>query len=125
MNKKLEENFEICEGNFLDTQLAKKAKENLLDAELVNGLSSFFKVLGDNTRIRILSVLSKDEMCVCTLSEVLDMNVSAISHQLKNLRNAGLIKSRRQGKQIYYSLDDEHVETVFIQGLAHIKHKHD
>ena len=79
-------------------------------------------MLGDATRIRILDALSRDELCVCDLAALLDMSSSAISHQLRVLRDARLVKYRREGKMVCYSLDDDHVLTLFAQGLAHIQH---
>lgn len=86
-------------------------------------LAELFKVFGDPTRIRIMSVLLGEEMCVCDLAEGLSMNQSAISHQLKILKQAKLVKSRRDGKQVYYSLADDHVSTILAMGLEHIEEK--
>lgn len=86
-------------------------------------LAELFKVFGDGTRIRIISALMDGEMCVFHLSEKLDVGQSAVSHQLRILRSAGLVRPRRDGKEIYYSLDDEHVEEIYAAGLAHILHK--
>ena len=80
-----------------------------------------FKVFGDSTRIRILFALFEEEICVCDLAELLNMTQSAISHQLRILKNAKLVKSRRDGKQIMYSLADDHVNTIINQGLEHIE----
>lgn len=84
-------------------------------------LAELFKVFGDSTRIRILSALFDEELCVCDIAEALQMNQSAISHQLKILKNAKLIKNRRDGKQMYYSLADDHVRTILAMGLEHIE----
>ena len=86
-------------------------------------LAELFKVFGDGTRIRIISALMDGEMCVFHLSEKLGAGQSAVSHQLRILRAAGLVRPRRDGKEIYYSLDDEHVEEIYAAGLAHILHK--
>lgn len=88
-------------------------KEFLFMAEL-------FKALGDYTRVRILHALSVSELCVCALAEVLEMSQSAISHQLRLLRAARLVRYRKEGKNVYYALDDEHVEALLKQGFAHI-----
>lgn len=85
-------------------------------------LADFFKVMADPTRLRILWALDMGEICVCELAELLDMTVSAISHQLKALREAKLVKARRQGKHIYYSLDDQHVAQVFETAIEHLQH---
>ena len=83
-------------------------------------LADFFKVFGDTTRIKILCALISSEMCVCDLSVLLKMNQSAISHQLRVLKQANLVKYRKEGKAVYYSLKDEHVEAIFQQGFIHL-----
>lgn len=100
----------------------KVAKTNVSDDTLFD-LAELFKVFADSTRIRIISALMDGEMCVYHLSEKLDMGQSAISHQLRILRSAGLVRPRKDGKESYYSLDDEHIEEIFGAGLAHILHK--
>jgi len=84
-------------------------------------LSELFKVFGDNTRIRILFVLHENELCVKDIAEKLDMTQSAVSHQLKILKQAKLIKNRREGKQIFYALSDDHVHSIITLGLEHVK----
>ena len=91
------------------------------DNHIVDDLAELFKVFGDSTRIRILFVLFEAEVCVCDLAQALNMTQSAISHQLKILRQNKLIKSRREGKSIFYSLADEHVRTIIAQGCEHIE----
>ena len=88
--------------------------------ELIYDLAEFFKVFGDSTRIKIICALFESEMCVCDLAALLNVSQSAISHQLKTLKSARLVKYRRDGKVIYYSLDDEHVKHVFDEGLRHV-----
>jgi len=85
-------------------------------------LSEIFKVLGDPTRIKIIYALSKYEMCVCDIADALGMSQSAISHQLRLLRNLKLVKYRREGKSAIYSLDDDHILQLFNQGMEHVKH---
>lgn len=99
------------------------AKRDLPDVEALYDLSELFKVFGDTTRIRIIAALLDGEMCVYHLAEALEMGQSAISHQLRILRSAGLVRPRREGKTIFYSLDDEHIEMIYNMGLAHIRHK--
>lgn len=94
-----------------------------VDDETLCDLAELFKVFGDSTRIRIISALMDGEMCVYHLSESLNVGQSAVSHQLRILRSAGLVRPRRDGKEIYYSLDDEHVQEIYSAGLAHILHK--
>lgn len=89
----------------------------------VQPMAEIFKVLGDPTRIRILELLSHEDMCVSNITEMLDMTHSAISHQLRQLRHAQLVKFSKSGKEVIYSLDDEHVLTLFAQALDHVKHK--
>lgn len=89
----------------------------------IQQMSEIFKVLGDPTRIRILELLSREAMCVSNIAELLEMTHSAISHQLRLLRHAQLVKFSKSGKEVIYSLDDEHVLTLFAQALDHVKHK--
>lgn len=97
--------------------------DELLDSKIAQKLSSFFKVIGDETRVKIIYALSKKEMCVSEISQILNISQSAISHQLKQLRMEGQVKSKRDGKNIYYSLDDEHIVDILNQSLTHIRHK--
>lgn len=89
--------------------------------ELLYGLSEFYKTLGDQTRLRILDALSNKPLCVNELSEVLDVSQSAISHQLKNLRSSNLVKKEKVGKNVIYSISDNHIEIILKYGLEHIK----
>lgn len=89
----------------------------------VQPMANIFKVLSDPTRIRILALLANKEMCVSLIAEQLDMTHSAISHQLRLLRDTNLVKFTKDGKEVFYSLDDEHVLTLFDQALDHVKHK--
>ena len=83
-------------------------------------LTELFRIFGDSTRVRILYVLFESEMCVCDIAQLLGMTQSAISHQLRALKNARLVKSRREGKTVFYSLADDHVKTIINQGLEHV-----
>ena len=96
-------------------------KEEMPEEEKLQQLADFFKVFGDVTRIRILQVLKKSEMCVCDLALTLDMTQSAISHQLRFLKQMALVKNRREGKTIFYSLADDHIETILRMGTEHIE----
>ncbi|WP_407947312.1 ArsR/SmtB family transcription factor [Pectinatus sottacetonis] len=102
--------------------MVKKSQLHLLDNNTTNHLADTFKILGDPTRIKILTLLSSNEMCVCDIAATLQMGQSAISHQLRILRGARLVKFRREGKEAWYSLDDDHVVTLMNQGLQHILH---
>lgn len=88
-------------------------------------VAEVFKMFGDPTRVRILTALLQQERCVFELSDLLDLSQSAVSHQLRLLRSAHLVKNRREGKLIYYSLDDDHVSTILAKGLEHIRHRED
>ena len=92
-----------------------------MDEDMLYDMAELFKVFGDSTRIRILYVLFEAEVCVCDLAQALNMTQSAISHQLKILKQAKLVKSRREGKSVFYSLADGHVRTIIAQGLEHIE----
>ena len=111
---------ECCDEQCIHQELVNKVLTDLPDEDTLYDLAELFKVFGDSTRVRILFALFESELCVCDLSEALDMTQSAISHQLQLLRTNKLVKSRREGKQVYYSLADEHVVSIIAQGLNHI-----
>lgn len=100
-----------------------KIKQTMPNDEKLFDLAEFFKVFGDSTRIKIIYALSRKEMCVCDIAELINMSQSAISHQLRVLKNHKLVKFRKDGKSIYYTLDDEHVDNIFNQGMKHINHE--
>lgn len=100
-----------------------KINKNMLSDELIYDVADFYKVFGDSTRIKILYTLLDREMCVGELVEELNINQSAISHQLRVLRQSDLVKFRKEGKTVIYSIDDEHVSVLLHQGLNHIIHK--
>ena len=110
-----------CESVEVHEDLLKIVNETMPEETKLYDLAELFKVFGDSTRIRILFVLFEAEVCVCDLAEALHMTQSAISHQLKVLKQNKLVKSRREGKSIFYSLADEHVRTIIDQGLEHIE----
>ncbi|MGM0471682.1 MAG: ArsR/SmtB family transcription factor [Bacillota bacterium] len=95
-------------------------QEEELSEEIILQLADTFKVLGDPTRIKIINALSNVELCVCDISEHLDMSSSAVSHQLRILRNLNLVKYRKEGRSVYYSLDDDHILQLFSQCLEHV-----
>ena len=95
-------------------------QKNLPDRDVIYNLAELFKVFGDTTRVRILYVLFESELCVNDIAEILGMTQSAISHQLSVLKSSKLVKSRKDGKSVYYSLDDDHIKQIFDQGLAHV-----
>lgn len=108
-----------CECKEVHHDLVADVEAHLQDDSVLEKIADTFKVFGDKTRIKILYVLHAKELCVCDIAELLDMNQSAISHQLKVLKQAKLIKNRREGKQIFYSLDDSHVRTILSMGMEH------
>ena len=112
---------EHCDCHEVHPEHVVEIMKRLPDEDELYDLAELFKVFGDSTRIRILSALYGEELCVCDIAEVLNMNQSAISHQLKILKQAKLVKNRREGKQVYYSLDDNHVSTIIAMGLEHIE----
>ncbi len=95
---------------------------NVINDELIYEVADFFKVFGDSSRLKLLGLLLQSEMCVTDIAEKLDMSQSAVSHQLRVLRQSRLVKYRREGKTVFYSLDDEHVEDILKEGIAHIIH---
>jgi len=111
---------DICEVFNPDNQVVEMMKKKNLADDVVYDLAEIFKTMGDPTRIKILYALKERELCVCDLSELLDMSSSAISHQLRILRNNKLVKYRKEGRSVYYSLDDDHVMSLFGQGLEHV-----
>ena len=117
MNKEI---AECCESREIHEDLLCIVREKMPPEEQLYDLAELFKVFGDSTRMRILFVLFEAEVCVCDLAEALNMTVSAISHQLKILKQSKLVKSRREGKSIFYSLADGHVRTIIDQGLEHV-----
>lgn len=112
-----------CDCNIIHETVVKKVREHMPDEEVLLDLADLFKVFGDSTRVKILCALFHSEMCVCDIAVLLGMTKSSISHQLRVLKQAKLVKYRRDGKVVYYSLDDEHVKSVFDQGLLHVTEK--
>ena len=109
-----------CSTRVIHEDIVDRVRRDMPEKTMLEGLASFFKVFGDPTRISILMALSKAEMCVCDLCALLDMKQSAISHQLKTLKQSRIVRSRRAGKVIYYSLDDNHIDSVLRIGIEHI-----
>ena len=125
MNKNLEmknnsDVIEKCTCNVIHDDIVNKVKSLLPKEEILYDLAELFKVFGDSTRIKIICALFESEMCVCDLSALLGISQSAISHQLRTLKNARLVRYRRDGKVIYYSLDDDHIKHIFDEGYRHI-----
>ena len=109
-----------CDCSVIHEDIVEKVRAKLPDENDLYDLADLFKVFGDSTRIKILSALFESEMCVCDIAYLLNMTQSAISHQLRVLKQARLIKNRKCGKIVFYSLNDEHIKQIFDQGLYHI-----
>ncbi|KXZ39397.1 transcriptional regulator, ArsR family [Alkalithermobacter thermoalcaliphilus JW-YL-7 = DSM 7308] len=119
----MKNNLQVCEYEFIHEDTVRLAKENMPQDEILYDLAELFKVFGDTTRIKILYALFSSEMCVCDIASLLGMSQSAISHQLRVLKQARLVKYRKEGKVVYYSLDDDHIKSIFDCGLKHIIEK--
>jgi len=113
---------DVCEVFSADREAVAAARRSMLPESVVTGLAEIFKALGDPTRVRILYALSGQALCVCDLAELLEMTPSAVSHQLRLLRHLRLVKPSKQGRMVYYSLDDDHVVDLFQRGLEHVRH---
>ncbi len=110
----------ICNRKIIHHALVDLARDALAADEIISAMSLLFKAMGDETRIKILASLRRTELCVCDLAAVLDLSVSAISHQLKQLRQLNLVKNRREGTVIYYRLNDDHVATLLDIAGEHV-----
>jgi len=111
---------EFCSCDVVHENVIEMVRKKMPQEEKLYDLAELFKVFGDTTRVKIISALFEAEMCVCDIAELLHMTPSSISHQLRVLRQARLVKHRKEGKVVFYSLDDEHIKTIFNQGLEHI-----
>ena len=112
-----------CDCNIIHEDVVEEVRAKMPDEEVLMDLADLFKVFGDSTRVRILSALQHSEMCVCDIAVLLGMTKSAISHQLRSLRQTRLVKHRKDGKSVYYSLDDDHIGNIFAQGLLHVRER--
>lgn len=121
MKENINEQIECCDCNEIHEDLLKIVNDTMPEETELYDLAELFKVFGDSTRIRILFVLFEAEVCVCDLAKVLNMTQSAISHQLRILKQNKLVNSRREGKSVFYSLADGHVRTIIAQGREHIE----
>ena len=120
-NKNINNNLDTCSCDVLHNDLIIKVRESMPEEVDLYDLAELFKVFGDSTRIKIISALLESELCVCDIADLLNMTQSAISHQLRVLKQAKLVKNRREGKVVFYSLDDDHVLQIFKQGYEHVK----
>ena len=116
---------DICQCTIIHEDLVEKNKKDLLPEDLLIDVADFFKIFSDKTRLKIVTVLLKDELCVCDIATILEMSQSSISHQLRVLRQYKVVKNRKEGKVVYYSLDDSHINNIVNQGIEHYLHRHD
>jgi DNA-binding transcriptional ArsR family regulator len=121
MKKKIEQIR--CDCTVIHEEIVKKVRVLMPKEDSLSNLAELFKLFGDPTRIKILWALSESEMCVCDLAFLLNMTQSAISHQLRLLKQSRLVKNRKEGKVVFYSLTDEHLKLIFDQGMIHIQEK--
>ena len=111
----------IFECNIIHNDVIKKVKDTMPSDELIFDVAELFKVFGDSTRMKIICALLEEELCVCDIAAITNTTQSAISHQLRVLKQAKLVKYRKEGKVVYYSLDDSHISQIFDCGLSHIQ----
>lgn len=112
---------DVCQINYVNAERVARVKALMSPSEALCQLAETFKVLGDPTRVHILHALSLDELCVCDIASLLGSSQSAVSHQLRLLRAGKLVKYRKEGKMVYYSLDDDHVRTLLSEALGHVE----
>ena len=113
----------MCDCNMIHENVVKDTLSKMPEKKQKKKLAEFFKMIGDPTRTKILFALDQNEMCVCDIANVLGMTKSSISHQLATLKQSGIVKYRKEGKEVYYTLDDDHVQQVFEIAIEHIQHK--
>ncbi|MDY2960671.1 MAG: metalloregulator ArsR/SmtB family transcription factor [Hornefia sp.] len=120
MASKKNEDMYRCDCNVIHEEVIEKVGEHMPDDDTLMDLADAFKVFSDSTRLKILCALLQEEMCVCDISSLLGMSKSAVSHQLRTLKQTNLVKNRRSGKEVYYSIADKHVETIINNGMEHV-----
>lgn len=114
----------VCDCTIIHNDIVERVRKESIDEKTLQDMSTFFKVLADNTRVKIIHLLDITEMCVCDIGALLNMSKSRISHQLKKLKEMNLVKSRKVGKEVFYSLKDEHIKQVFEISLIHLEEKY-
>ncbi|QGT99383.1 Cadmium efflux system accessory protein [Candidatus Syntrophocurvum alkaliphilum] len=112
--------IDTCQIHCIHEEYVEEVSKNMLNEETAKSLAELFKVLGDPTRIKVIYALMQKDLCVCDIAAVIGVSQSAVSHQLRILRGQKLVKFRRKGKVVYYSLDDDHISTLFSQGYEHV-----
>ena len=115
-----ERKAEVCQEECFHPEMLEKARKAMMPEETLQDLAALFKALGDHTRVKILNALYHSELCVCDLTSILEMNQSAVSHQLRVLRAGKIVKSRKEGKNVFYSLDDAHIQKLIDIGSEHV-----
>lgn len=120
-NNAFDNEKDLCQEHNVHDNVIQHVADQMPDEEILFDMAELFKVFGDSTRIRILTALSKSELCVCDIAELLNMKQSAISHQLRVLKQSKLVKNRRDGKTVFYSLDDDHVMSIINEGMEHVE----
>ncbi len=115
---------ETCNCNIIHQDVVDGVTKGMISPQIISNISALFKILGDPTRVKIVWALEQHELCVCDIASVLNMTKSATSHQLALLRNNNIVKTRREGKQVFYSLDDEHVTSIIELAKTHVCHTH-
>lgn len=120
METEFEKTLDCCDCNVIHQDVVDIVKASMPDEEDIFEVADLFKAFGDSTRARIICALSITELCVCDLSALLNMSQSAVSHQLRTLKQARIVRNRRNGKSVYYSLDDEHIKALFRMAIEHV-----
>ncbi len=120
----MKKNLWHCDCNAVNEELAHQVLSQMPEEDFFERLSAFYKILGDPTRCKIIYALQQSELCVCDLAKILSMTKSSVSHQLGKMRQHGVVKCRRSGKEVYYTLDDAHVVSILCVSSDHIRHKH-
>ena len=116
-------NEDTCQTSAIDAEKVARVAGQMKGQGVYQDLSEVFRALGDGSRVQILDAISREELCVCDISAILGMSSSAVSHHLRTLRNLQLVRSRREGKKVYYSLRDSHVTVLLNQALDHVQHR--
>lgn len=110
-----------CNCNIIEEEKVKQIKKHMPDDDFIINMAELFKVFGDSTRVKIISALLEGELCVCDIASIIDASHSAVSHQLRILKQSKLVKYRKEGQCVYYSLDDNHVEEIYKKGRDHVE----
>ena len=115
--------IDSCDTLLIDERKVRKVLDSIEEEATIQHLGDFFKVIGDTTRLKIILALIREELCVCDLATIIGISSSAVSHQLRLLRGARIVRFRREGKIVYYSLDDDHVKDLVTDAIHHLKEK--